>query len=346
MKTLGGKWVWVWNVRHCDGGDTETIASRLLSAGCEGAIVKAFDGPRWFDQAVPWRQIAAELHSRGVAAGGWGYLYGDDPAGEAQRAIETVKYGEADLLVLDVETEIKGKHAAAEEVCRRIREALGSDYPLYYSSFAIARYHREFPFEVFSRYCTGAAPQVYWNAFRWPVEQSLAMTYEDYAALGVPSERVFPVGGLYNQGLVRYPPPEEVLEFAQRATERGSPGVSFWSYDHILGEVWQSVADIPQWDPRGEEEEEMSSAEFEQVNSSLGELSGRMLRLESEVQAIRGGTVTAAPPRTYTVRAGDTLSGIAAKLGIADWRRLYEANRSVIGADPNRIFPDQVLVVP
>ncbi|HET9476473.1 MAG TPA: LysM domain-containing protein, partial [Dehalococcoidia bacterium] len=102
-------------------------------------------------------------------------------------------------------------------------------------------------------------------------------------------------------------------------------------------------------DPRDEtEEDEMSSEEFEQVSRSLGELSSRVVRLEADVSALRSG-VTAPPapgPRTYTVARGDTLSGIATRLGIADWRRLYEANRATIGPDPNRIYPGQVLVLP
>ncbi|WP_256641806.1 transglycosylase family protein [Streptomyces murinus] len=40
----------------------------------------------------------------------------------------------------------------------------------------------------------------------------------------------------------------------------------------------------------------------------------------------------------YTVRAGDTLSGIAARQGM-NWHRLYAANRSVIGGDPDLIVP-------
>src|SRR6266540_3332058 len=139
---LAGKWVWLWNWRRCDGGDSTRVLQRLRAAGCRGALVKAFDGPRWFDQGRPWRDIAAELKANGVpdAIGGWGYCYGNDPAGEAQRAIETAQYGQADLLVLDVEAEFKGRPQAAEELCRRIRDALGPDYPLYFSSFAIARY--------------------------------------------------------------------------------------------------------------------------------------------------------------------------------------------------------------
>ena len=68
--------------------------------------------------------------------------------------------------------------------------------------------------------------------------------------------------------------------------------------------------------------------------------------LEAEVAAIRAGAPVATAPRTYTVQPGDTLSGIAAAHGLDGWQRLYEANRGVIGGDPNRIYPGQVLVVP
>lgn len=46
-----------------------------------------------------------------------------------------------------------------------------------------------------------------------------------------------------------------------------------------------------------------------------------------------------APSRVYTVRAGDTLSGIGARLGVS-WPRLAQLNGL---ADPNRIYPGQKL---
>ncbi|SNX57378.1 LysM domain-containing protein [Streptomyces sp. TLI_55] len=44
----------------------------------------------------------------------------------------------------------------------------------------------------------------------------------------------------------------------------------------------------------------------------------------------------------YTVRAGDTLSTIAARHGTT-WQRLYAANKAVIGGDPDLIVPGQRL---
>ncbi|MFJ9567583.1 transglycosylase family protein [Streptomyces fuscichromogenes] len=46
----------------------------------------------------------------------------------------------------------------------------------------------------------------------------------------------------------------------------------------------------------------------------------------------------------YTVREGDTLSGIAERHGTS-WQRLYAANKAVIGDDPNLIMPGQRLAL-
>lgn len=53
-------------------------------------------------------------------------------------------------------------------------------------------------------------------------------------------------------------------------------------------------------------------------------------------------------PKTYTVKAGDTLWTIARRfLGNGNrWREIYDLNRSVIGPDPNLLRPGQVLRIP
>jgi resuscitation-promoting factor RpfA len=46
----------------------------------------------------------------------------------------------------------------------------------------------------------------------------------------------------------------------------------------------------------------------------------------------------------HTVQSGDTLSAIAAAHGTS-WDRVYEANRSVVGEDPDFILPGQQLTI-
>lgn len=60
--------------------------------------------------------------------------------------------------------------------------------------------------------------------------------------------------------------------------------------------------------------------------------------------------MTIDPGADYSVRSGDTLSSIAARAyGAASecgWRRIYNANRGVIGGNPDRLSPGQRLYIP
>ena len=71
----------------------------------------------------------------------------------------------------------------------------------------------------------------------------------------------------------------------------------------------------------------------------------------SDPNLIRPGTVLSLPGTSgsarYTVAPGDTLSAIAAALGVpGGWQALYAANRSAVGANPNAIRPGTILATP
>lgn len=71
---------------------------------------------------------------------------------------------------------------------------------------------------------------------------------------------------------------------------------------------------------------------------------------EAQVQESREAETSPAPetPQTYTVQKGDCLWSIAKKF-YGDGSRytvIYEANRTVVGGNPNQIRPGQVLVIP
>jgi nucleoid-associated protein YgaU len=59
------------------------------------------------------------------------------------------------------------------------------------------------------------------------------------------------------------------------------------------------------------------------------------------------GTGAASAGSTYTVQAGDTLSGIAKHLlgDASKYNKIFEANRDVL-TDPDKIKPGQVLKIP
>ena len=72
--------------------------------------------------------------------------------------------------------------------------------------------------------------------------------------------------------------------------------------------------------------------------------------LDSEPAAaitVKTAALAAKPAVTWTVRPGDTLSAIAAALGVpGGWQALYTANRQTIGPDPNLVRPGTILAVP
>ena len=55
-----------------------------------------------------------------------------------------------------------------------------------------------------------------------------------------------------------------------------------------------------------------------------------------------------AQPKTYTVKSGDCLWNIAKKFygNGAQYTKIYNANKGVIGGNPNLIYPGQVLTIP
>jgi nucleoid-associated protein YgaU len=70
-------------------------------------------------------------------------------------------------------------------------------------------------------------------------------------------------------------------------------------------------------------------------------------RVMEQRRGERGGQ-DATSAKTYTVKSGDTLSGIAeSEMGDEKrWPELYAANRDVVGKNPDLIHPGMELKIP
>jgi LysM repeat protein len=134
----------------------------------------------------------------------------------------------------------------------------------------------------------------------------------------------------------------------------------------VWDEEWVTSLNVtpppePEPEPEPEEEEGMSSEEFQQLQTEIREAKGLANAAQGMAKDVKDDLRAhiekhpAPPPppppppnlpRTYTVRSGDTLSGIAAKYPGVTWQDIYAANRALIGGDPNLIQPGMVLTIP
>ncbi len=81
------------------------------------------------------------------------------------------------------------------------------------------------------------------------------------------------------------------------------------------------------------------------------EISARKVKVKDKkatVQKTKKRVDNSVKPQTYTVVSGDCLWNIAKKFygSGAQYTKIYEANKSVIGGNPNKIYPGQVLSIP
>lgn len=95
-------------------------------------------------------------------------------------------------------------------------------------------------------------------------------------------------------------------------------------------QIWNALKTIPDW-------QKDIVADIKVMPAARG----------SSATATQGGTVQGASATTYTVKAGDTLSGIAKQFyGHAnDYMDIFNANKDQL-SDPDKIQPGQVLKIP
>jgi len=96
---------------------------------------------------------------------------------------------------------------------------------------------------------------------------------------------------------------------------------------HVTGTAPSEDAKKKVWDEYGRLDPDMRSGDL-------------VLNLE-----VGGGGGGEGGGGTYTVKSGDTLSEIGQQHGVA-WRDIYEANKDVIGDNPDKIRPGQTLRIP
>jgi len=245
---LTGKGFFIWKIKSCEHGNPSAIASTAQAAGLTHVLIKIADGPNPYNidssnntDLLP--PVVEALHAIGIQAWGWHYVYGYNPAGEAQIAGQRVSALGLDGYVIDAEKEYKlpGRAAVARTFMRELRRRL-PDTPVALSSFRFPTYHPQVPWSEFLEQCDFNMPQVYWEQAHNPAAQ-LRRCVDEFARIS-PFRPVIPTGCAYGVGSWA-PKPMEMTEFLHTARELELPAANLYSWDYArasLKSCWETAA--------------------------------------------------------------------------------------------------------
>ena len=230
-----GQGMWIWYVSQSDGGNLASIVAQAHAADVTTLFVKSSDGSsNYWSQFSP--QLVAELHANGLKVCAWQFVYGTNPAGEANLGAEAVANG-ADCLVIDAESEYEGRYGAAQTYIADLRAKIGPSYPLGLASFPYVYDHSSFPYSVFLG-PNGAqfnAPQMYWRDIGNSVDTAYANTYISNRVYDRP---IYPLGQTYS-----HPSNEELVRFREEAVDYGATGISWWDFQETPASEWTALAE-------------------------------------------------------------------------------------------------------
>ncbi len=239
-----GKWLFLWQIKNCAGGDPAAITAAALNMGLAGVTIKVaqcgykynlrLTPHGYVDDILP--PLVTALRNSGLFVNGWHYVTGDDPTSEAIVILDRIQQLRLDGLEVDAEGEYKaaGKAQAARRYMQTVRDVVGANFPIGLTSYRFPRVHPEFPWSAFAPFLNYHNPQVYWNPpappYYGPVPELNKSVEQIRAVKNIP---ILPAGRAYIGDGHPNPTPAEMNDFMQRAKVLELAGVSFWAFDFL-----------------------------------------------------------------------------------------------------------------
>jgi hypothetical protein len=251
MMSIEGKGFFTWKIPVCENGDVEAIASQAKTAGLTHVLVKVANGIYSYNMdattGIDYALLLTHaLRARQIKVWGWHYCYGNNPNGEASKAIQRIQQLDLDGYVIDAENEYKqpGKREAAKKFMAQLRRAL-PEFPLALSSYRFPSYHPELPWREFLEKCDYNMPQVYWMKATNAGEQ-LTQCVRQFQAM-TPRRPIIPTGAAFREHGWQSTP-AEVLDFLKTAKSLNLSGANFWEWSDArsgnLPGIWEAVRDF------------------------------------------------------------------------------------------------------
>jgi len=248
--TLEGKGFFIWRIKDCEGGDVQAIADQAVEAKFTHVLIKVADNVQSYNIDVKTGKdlvgpLVKALRKREIQVWGWQYVYGYDPIGEADKAIQRIKQFNLDGFAIDAEGEYKypDRERAARHYMLRLRASFPM-LPIALSSYRYPSLHPQLPWNEFLARCDLAMPQVYWMQTHNPAAQ-LERTVNEYQTLNH-VRPIVPTGSAYQYGNWA-PTQKDEIEFMEKAVELNLTGVNFWEWAHTrkyLPEIWDVIKEF------------------------------------------------------------------------------------------------------
>ncbi|WP_027416353.1 S-layer homology domain-containing protein [Aneurinibacillus terranovensis] len=220
-----GTYMWIWQADKIYGGDVQQMVTNATSLGLKGVLIKFADGSLARDSASQsymqqFKRLVGPFKAAGFTVGGWIYQYLTDVAGEVDACAQAIQAG-ADWIVIDSESEINGKAAQVAQFGQRLR-ARFPNVTVGLSSFAIADYHSEVPYQEYAKFVDVMMPQIYWGEMGWDVGVAFQASVTSYKKIGKP---IAPSGQAF--GNVQ---PADMARFVQLCGNARFSHISWWDW--------------------------------------------------------------------------------------------------------------------
>lgn len=303
--------MWIWVLGASNHGSLSSIVAQAHRYKITTLYIKGGDGTNTWSQFNS--SLVSTLHANGIRVCAWQYVYGSYPLREAQVGANLVHDG-ADCLVIDAESEYEGKYWQAQQYITRLRQLIGSSFPVGLAGLPYVDYHPSFPYSVFLG-PNGAqynAPQMYWRDIGTTVNQVFAHTY----TYNRPYQRpIYPLGQVYNA-----PPRAQLARFRELGLAYGSTGVSWWDWQEAPSYSWQAISS---WITKLSSSAAVSGMPT-LSKGSAGDLvvwAQEHLRSAGETVAVDGGfgAQTLSAVKSFQLAHGLTADGV---IGNATWSAL------------------------
>ena len=225
--------MWIWVLGASDHGNLQSIIAQAHRYAINTLYIKSGDGTQTWSQFN--HSAVSVLHAGGLRVCAWQYVYGNYPLREAQVGANAV-YNGADCLAIDAESEYEGKYYQAQKYLTRLRQLIGSSFPVALAGLPYVDFHPSFPYSVFlgPNGAQDNLPQMYWHDIGTTVGAVFAHTY----TYNLPYQRpIYPLGQVYNS-----PPAAQIQRFRQLLPVYGADGVSWWDWQEASRYSWRAIS--------------------------------------------------------------------------------------------------------